>query len=375
MTDSFLKTISIYSFSRIIASLSQIIFFLMFASLLSVEEYGQMSYLISLAATVAIITRFGLPLSIVVYQAKEKKELANRLNALLLITSVIGGFSLFFINYLVSLLCIMMSVFLMSQSNLVGLGKFRKNLVNAIIRGVLILIMPYLFYLIWGMEGILLGMTLSFGLAGLDLFKYLKFDYNIISEIKSKYKILVSNYGIDLSIELPRFADKILIAPLFGYTIVGYYQLNLQILFAMEIIPIAFHKFLLAQESKGVFNAKIVYTVILVSVLLTIIGYFLLPYIVPIILPNYESVIPSLQLMIMSIVPITIGWIITAKLQARESKYVGITFLFRIIPLFVGIIILGKMFDLIGLSLSIIISSLTNLGFLLFLFYIKKQKV
>ena len=48
-----------------------------------------------------------------------------------------------------------------------------------------------------------------------------------------------------------------MIAPLLGFTSLGIYQFNIQILFGLELIPIAIHSFLLSEESSGKKHKKI----------------------------------------------------------------------------------------------------------------------
>ena len=67
------------------------IFYLVFAALLDPESYGNLSYLIALAGTVSIISRFGLNQTVTVYQAKNNSTLSNQINVLAVITTTIAS--------------------------------------------------------------------------------------------------------------------------------------------------------------------------------------------------------------------------------------------------------------------------------------------
>ena len=50
--------------------------------------------------------------------------------------------------------------------------------------------------------------------------------------------------------------DKIVVAPLLGFTILGNYNLAVQVINIMLIVPSVFYKYLLPQESTGIENKK-----------------------------------------------------------------------------------------------------------------------
>jgi len=90
--------------------------------------------------------------------------------------------------------------------------------------------------------------------------------------------------------------------------------------------------------------------------------------------PDYVNGVPSLQIMIFSLIPLSISYILSAKLQAKKSSLVGYSGLIRISSLIILIIILEH--SLIGLSFAVLISSLMYLTTLIFIFkYEKTAKI
>ena len=87
--------------------------------------------------------------------------------------------------------------------------------------------------------------------------------------------------------------------------------------------------------------------------------------------PRYTEGILALQILILAVIPFSISSILSAKLQANESKRIGISAIVRIGTLLVLISILGQYYGLIGLSISVVLSMIAD-TFFLYLLY-KKQ--
>ena len=83
-----LNNFMLVSSGRVISSALQAIFYIIFAILLSPEEYGNLSYLIAIAGVASIISRFGLTHSIVIFQAKSDYSTVNQINLLVLIRNI-----------------------------------------------------------------------------------------------------------------------------------------------------------------------------------------------------------------------------------------------------------------------------------------------
>jgi len=138
----------------------------------------------------------------------------------------------------------------MNQHNLLGLKKYKKYFRNLILRGILFITIPIALYFVYDIQGILIGMIISYLITSIEFIK-------LISKIKKFPKfnvspnLLVQNFSVDAAFNLPRWIDKLVIVPLLGFAIVGIYQFNLQILFFVAVLPAALHSFLLSEESSG----------------------------------------------------------------------------------------------------------------------------
>lgn len=343
---------------RMVSAGLQGLFYLIFAAVLGPESYGDLSYLIALAGTFSVISRFGLNHSSTVYQAKNDLPLANSINVLALITTSAASIILLAFDIFAAVLCFGMSMFVMNLHNLLGLKVYKKYMIQEIIRAILLILIPIGFYFIMDVSGVLLGMAISYLLCSFHFFRTISFKGKILQNIRNNFTILLNNFGVDFSIFAPRFMDKLVVFPILGSTTLGIYQLNITLLFGLEVLPLALHSFLLAEGTNGKKHNKIIYLVILTSVIIAILAIFIGPFFIEEFFPKYSEGITSLQILIISIIPLTISAIIAARLQAKESTIVGYSALVRVGSLLILIAVLGSVFDLIGLAISVLLSSI-----------------
>lgn len=363
-----LNNFVLVSSGRIISSALQAIFYIIFAIILSPEEYGNLSYLIAIAGVASIISRFGLTHSIVIFQAKSDYSSVNQINLLVLITTSIAAIILIPIDIFAAFLTLSSSVFLMYVHNLLGLKDYKKYFSYNLFKGSFIIIIPITGYYFFQLEGIIFGMAIGYLLSSLPFFKNISFQKNLFQNFKNNFRIFLHNFGVDASTNLVKFIDKLVIAPIAGFAILGIYQLNLQILIGLEIIPLALHSYLLSEESSGNKHRKIIGLVILFSIFLVISIILLSPFVIPEFFPQYIEGIESLQILVISLIPLTISSILNAKLQAKNSTKVGYSAIIRIGSLLILLVFLGSQFGLLGLSYSVLLSATFSTIFLIYIF-------
>ena len=100
------KNFSYVGFGRVFGIIFQGIFYLLFASLLEPESYGELNVIVALATTFAVVSRFGLNLSLQVYQSKKKSEIADQIKTLFVITTAIASLILLPIDVFGAVLCV-----------------------------------------------------------------------------------------------------------------------------------------------------------------------------------------------------------------------------------------------------------------------------
>jgi len=366
------RNLSYISIGRLTGIVLQAIFYLAFAAILGPEDYGELNYIIAIAGTVSLFSRFGLNFTVNVFRAKEKEKISDQINTLSIISTSTAAFILLFFNVHAALLALALSFFVMNQGNLLGLKRYKNYMYNIILKNGMVLSIPFLFYFIFDIQGVIIGMAIANFLASVPFLKKIKFKS--FFDIKHHYRVIIHNFGVDSSINLSRTIDKILVAPLYGFFVVGVYQFNMQILFALEVLPAILYAFLLSEESSGFTHKKIIYLGVFLSIIFAILAIFLSPFFVNEFFPKYSEGIFSLQILVISIIPLTISSIFNAKLQARESTLIGFTAIVRIGTLLISIAILGKVFGLVGLSLAVLVSAISYVLFLYILYRRQKDK-
>jgi len=368
MKKIFHNSFSSVLFGRIISTGLQSLLYIILASILDTNSYGELSYIIALAGTFSIFSRFGLNHTITVMLSKGDFKTSSSINGIVIITTSFASFILVFINPLAAILCFAMSVFLMTIHNLLGLKRYKTYMHIDILKGVLIISVPLGFYYVMDFPGVLLGMSISYLICSFQFFKSLTINIKSFTNIRDKIHVIVHNFGVDFSIHGPKFLDKLVIFPLLGYAYVGIYQLNTQILFGLEMLPLALHSFLLSEESSRQTHKKTIYLAIIASCFIAIFVILMGPYFINEFFEEYSDGVESLQVLIIAIIPLTISSIINAKLQAQESTVVGYSAIVRIGILLILIAVLGPIIGLMGLALAVLFSTISYTIFLYIMF-------
>ncbi|MGH9987812.1 MAG: lipopolysaccharide biosynthesis protein, partial [Nitrososphaeraceae archaeon] len=164
-------------------------------------------------------------------------------------------------------------------------------------------------------------------------------------------------------------ADKLIIMPIFGLTILGQYQFGIQILTALSIIPLILYNYLLPQHAGGKSNNKRLGTIelygVIVSLILTVILILAMPIIVNTFFSGFSNAIISSQIVVCAAIPLSISAICNSILLSRErSSWVIMGAVIFLISQYILIIILGAAFSLEGLAIATVIASVVQAIFL-----------
>jgi O-antigen/teichoic acid export membrane protein len=153
--------------------------------------------------------------------------------------------------------------------------------------------------------------------------------------------------------------DKIIVVPLLGSAVLGNYSLALQVITVFTMFTTILFKFLLTQESSGIQNRSLIQIVIIISAIISVLGVFLSPLVIPNFFPKYVDAGVAIQIMSLSIIPTTITTICTSRLLSKEkSKLVLIGNILGLIIIILGILILGSMYGTMGIAMSFVLASI-----------------
>lgn len=369
-----LKDFSQLTLSRTVSSAIRAGFFIFIATLMEPSNYGQMAFLISLAGAFSVVSRFGLPFTVIVYLAKGKTELANHINLLAIITTSAASIILIFVDEFAAFLCITSSLFFLYQRNLIGDKKYKSHLISTVTQSVLMFGFALPLFWLAGIPGIIAGLALSNLVVIIPFFRKISLTSISIEPIKENSRVILNNFGVDSANNLVRFLDKILIGIWFGFLSLGTYHFNMQILFAVEMLSVVMYSFLLSEVSRGRKHKKSSILVVLASALFAGMVILFSPFVIESVFPKFSDGIFALQILIVSVIPNSVSLILTARMQAMESKNVGYSAIVRIGTL-VGLIgILGTAYGFVGLSIAVLVSVSIHTVFLYFLYQRQSSK-
>ena len=357
-----LKDLASVTFANIGATAISAVFLIYLASLLGAVGYGELSYLLAIANVSAVISFLGAGNTLIVYTAK-KVEIQAPLFFISIISSVATSVVLFYIFYNsgVSLFVIGYVIFGLAINELLG-RKLYKNYSKYIITQRIVLVVASLsLYHIIGLNGIILGYALSFfpySLAVFRVFKKSKLDFHLI---KIHLGFMMNSYGLELSKTLTYYVDKVIISPIFGFALLGNYQLGYNVMTVLILLPSIVYQYVLPRDASGYANKKLKQATIFVSIGITIFGILLIPPILSILFPQFTDSIELVQIMSLAIVPMSINLMLISKFLGKEKSKIAIigSGIYLIIQIF-AIFILGEFYGINGVAMAYVIAAISE---------------
>ena len=353
------------------------IFWFYVAAILGPTGYGEITYLLSVAMIASTVALLGAGNTLIVYTAKNVK-IQSALYVLTLISGSITSIVVFFIFYDVgtSFLILGYVIFGLVTSELLGY-KLYKNYSKYIItqRALMVVLSIGLFY-IFGQEAILIGIALSFSPYIIGIirgFKKTKINFNLIKE---RSNFLMNSYLHSVVATLNGSIDKLIIAPLVGFALLGNYSLGLQFLTLLQIIPMVVTKYIIPQDSTGIENRKLKKITILTSLGLAILGFTIGPVVISMIFPEFGEAEWVIRIVSLSIIPFTIVLMYQSKFLGQEKSsrllfsstiWVGTQIL--------GIIILGSLYGINGIASAIVLGATASAIYVIIADELDKKKL
>lgn len=370
-----LKHISIMGFANILGAAISGLFWIYLAALLGAENYGELSYYISISGIATSLAFIGGPHAITVLVAK-KIKIESTIYFTSIISSIIVALVLYFSfsNIGISVYVMGAVLYNLSVSELLGRKFYTKYSIYFILQKILFVVLSLGLYYVIGAEGVLVGIGLSFLPFFHRIYRGFKDTPLNFRLLKTKSKFLMNNFLLDLSYILDAQADKLIIGPIFGFTVLGNYYFAIQILHLLAIFPEIVKKYTIPEDSSGKNTVKIKIITILFSVVLALVGIFIVPKIIPIFLPEYSTALELIPIISISIIPTSIATLLSSKFLAQEkSGFLVITSISSVAILIIGIFSLGAIFGVVGLAYSLVISDISRV--LILLFFMRTKKV
>src|SRR3989304_6244168 len=98
---------------------------------------------------------------------------------------------------------------------------------------------------------------------------------------------MMNSYVLDLSRTFSGQTDKLIVAPMLGFALLGNYQLGIQFFSLLILLPSIVFQYILPHDASGNPNRKLKKITILVSIFLAILGISLSPIVLPVLFPKF----------------------------------------------------------------------------------------
>jgi O-antigen/teichoic acid export membrane protein len=344
--------------SDILGGVISSLFWLYVATLLEVNVYGEIFYIFAIGNLVSTFALIGSKNTLHVYVPKQIKLDSAIFSLVLLIASVIS-LAVFFINpeSFLGLYIFGTIIFGLGLSEVLA-KKFYTNYFVLLLSQKLLMIgfSIGLFHLI-GTSGILLGTSLSFFVYLVIIikeFKNTKIDFSLLTP---RFKFLFESYGQSIFSSLWSQLDKLMIAPLLGFTLLGNYQLGIQFIAVFQLIPFIVLKYTLPHDASDNPNRNLKILTVLFSIFSTVLIILISPIIIPLFFEKFVYVVDIIQILSLSLIPFSINTAVySSKILASEkSRIFMIGSIITVSVYAIGIVLFGEIIGIHGVAISYVL--------------------
>ena len=336
------------------------IFWFYIAATLGTEDYGQVSYLIALGSTGAALSMVGSPNSLIVYGAK-KIPIESIIYSISLIIGAVTSIIFYFLlqNLIISIFIFGYIIFNLGIAELLGRREYKNYSIVFVTQKIIFVILGLLFYYLIGFEGIVLGFALSLFLVVYVIIKGFKETKIDIKILKPRFGFMINNYALSIERLLSGQIDKLIIAPMFGFSLLGNFALSLQFFSVMSIIPTIVFQYTLSQDAIGKTNLKIKKISIISSAIVSTLAITLSPIVIPVIFPEFIEAVELIQIISIHVIANAIIYAYNSKFLGEEnSKLVLVGKGISVIIYIGGIFTLGTLIGINGVAIALVLSGI-----------------
>ena len=362
-----IKDISTLSVAHFVPTLIAASFWFYIASLIGDEAYGELTYYLTIAGIGSTVTLLGTPTALNVYAAKGERILPA-VSMLTFTTSAIGAITVYFMFYNTGagIHVFSYTIFALITAEFLGRKLFKTYMKIMIIQKILMVSLAIILYHLIGNDGIILGIAFAFIPFIILYYKEFK-NYKInFNDLKSKKKFILNNYLLDFSRMFSGSMDKIIIAPLFGFAILGNYALGMQFYMMFLLIPSIIFQYIVPQDASGNPSIVLKKITVLISVVIAILALIFSPIIVEIIFPEFIEAVSIVQIIALAVIPGTINYMYISKFLGNlKNKIILASSIIFLISIILGMAILGQLYDVHGIAAAFVLANTMEAIFLL----------
>ncbi len=357
-----LKELSQIGSADIIGNAITAFFWLFLSSQIPPDQYGELFYFIGIVATASAFVLFGNQNTLIVYVSK-KIQIESTLYFISLMLGVAASFIIMILFYRVDAIFLLFGYIIntLAIGQLLGNKSFSLYSKYMLLQKGLTLSLGILFFIIFGSEGILYALALSYIFFIIVIFRKFRDTKINFRLLKNRSTFIVNNYAIDILTKINAHLNKFIIVPLLGFTILGNFSLSLQIVNIGMIFTMIVFKYTISHDAQGQENKKLKKLAVIISIIIALFGMFIAPYVIPIFFPQYIEAIDAIRIISFSLIPMTITSTYSSKLLGREkNKRIVLSKIVSISTFIVSILILGPFYGIIGLAFSYLLAMIAE---------------
>ena len=338
------------------------VFWFYLASIMGPEKYGEINYLIAIAGIASVFCLFGSGYTLIVYTAKNQNLLWPA-SLISIGSSIVASITLYllFEEPSLGIYAIGYVIFNLAIADLLGRKMYKRYSIIFLAQKVCLVIFTIALYHVIGPSGVIFGFGLSMMIFIFQIISSLRKSKIDFSDFKNRIGFTINTYLESLARTFSGQIDKIIIAPLLGFTLLGNYHLGIQVLSLLTILPSIIMQYTLPQDASGQERPRLKKMAVLISVGLAFAGVTSAPIIIPLIFPEFTEAVIVVQIMSIVIIPRTISIMYMSRFLGMEkSKLVIIgsaMFLGIQIPM---IYLLGEMFSIMGVVFALLIADISQ---------------
>jgi len=342
------------------------VFWFLLAVLITPEEYGEIHYFMGIAGLAFSISLLTTQDTIIVYTAKNVKLAPT----LFLISLIAGGIAAVVVAALFSrvdssFLLLGFIVNDLAIGYILGKKLFTKYPKYFLIQKSLTFVLGISFFYLFGVAGILFAIAISYShfiFIIVTVFRNSSIDFSLLKKHRG---FIGNNYFMNISGAVRSHIDKIIIVPLIGFEILGNYALSLQIYAVLMIFSNIIYRYTLSHDASGTSTRKIKLIGLSYAVGVSILGFTILPLVVPLVFEKFIDVGPAIQIMSLAVIPTTVSLFYTSQILGREkSSVILASRILGSISIIVMLLILAPLYGIIGAASAFMLSALITCVFL-----------
>lgn len=361
------KNISAIGVADIAGNSISAIFWFYLASVMTAAEYGSIHYYIAIANIAASIALLGSENTLKVYLPKDVK-IQSTLYLLALVSSLITAIVLYLAYNKIEVVVLALGFIIsnLAIAETFGRRQFSTYSKFFVLQKILLVVFAITMYYFLGPSGVLFGLALSF-------VPYIYQFQKGFRDSKVSFVLIRERLGFFLTSFAQTFTgvargqvDKLIIAPMLGFELLGNYSFALQVMAVMMIFPNVIYKYTVPVDSSGKSTVTVKKTTIVISSVIAVASALVSPHIISFFFPEYIMASQAIQILSFHLIPGTVGLMLVSKFLGMEKN--RIVLIGTIIAMSVnigGVIMLGPILGIIGTSLAFVLSSSSSCAYLI----------